>query len=382
MRNFTVARIWGIPIRINVSLLVFLPVLAWLIGSGGQISAYEGFIEGLTGVGFDPGVLEAGSNPWIIGVAAGVGLFVSVLLHELGHSWVALRYGLSIESITLWILGGLAALSEIPREWDREFRIAIAGPITSVLVAGASYAALFATPSSLPVVRFVFGWLAITNVALAVFNMLPAFPMDGGRILRALLARNRPYLSATRIAARIGVVFAVLFAVVGVLAFDVIMLLLAFFIYGAATTESRSVMMDELLDGLAVRDVMSGDQEPISAGSSVADLTGRMFRDRRTVYPVSDGGTVVGVVTLGDLRSVAEGDRESTTVGSVAREVPRVDANADAFEALASFDRSREGHALVEEHGSVVGVLTREDYGRVLALRREVGPAVLTRHAQ
>ncbi|WP_135533735.1 site-2 protease family protein [Halostella pelagica] len=382
MRNFTVARIWGIPIRINVSLLVFLPVLAWLIGSGGQISAYEGVIEGLTGVEFDPGTLEAGTTPWIIGVAAGVGLFASVLLHELGHSWVAMRYGLSIESITLWILGGLAALSAIPREWDREFWIAIAGPITSVLVAGVSYVALLATPSSLPVVRFVFGWLAITNVALAVFNMLPAFPMDGGRILRALLARNRSYAGATRIAGRIGVVFAVLFAVVGVMAFDVILLLLAFFIYGAATTESRTVLIDELLEGLTVGDVATRDAEAVPADSSVAELVNRMLRDRRTSYPVRVDGSVTSVVTLSDLRSVSEGDRETTSVRSVAREVPRVESSTDAFEALATFNRADGGRALVEENGDVVGVLSQEDYSRVLAMRRDIGGTLPTRVPQ
>jgi Zn-dependent protease len=116
MRNLTVARVWGIPIRINVSLVVFLPILAWLIGSGGQIEIYAGFIESLTGEGFDLAVLRAGSTPWVIGVLAAVGLFVSVTLHELGHSWVALRYGVENESIALWNLGGIAALSSIPHE--------------------------------------------------------------------------------------------------------------------------------------------------------------------------------------------------------------------------------------------------------------------------
>ncbi|MEF8869500.1 MAG: site-2 protease family protein, partial [Haloarculaceae archaeon] len=246
MRSFTLGDIWGIPIRINTSLIVFLPVLAWLIGSGGQIEIYAGFIETLTGVGFDLARLRAGSTPWVIGVAAAVGLFASVTVHELGHSWVALRYGLTIESITLWILGGMAALSAIPREWNREFWIAIAGPVTSVLLAAVCYVGLLVVPSSLVVPRFLFGWLAITNVTLAVFNLLPAFPMDGGRILRALLARRRPYASATRIAGRIGVIFAFVFAIVGVFTFQIILLLLAFFVYGAATTESRTVLLDEL----------------------------------------------------------------------------------------------------------------------------------------
>jgi Zn-dependent protease len=371
MRSFTIGRVWDIPIRINISLLVFLPILAWLIGSGGQIELYAGYIERLTGVALDTGVLRAGNTPWLVGTLAAVGLFASVTLHELGHSWVAMRYGLTIESITLWILGGMAALSEIPREWDREFWIAIAGPITSVLVAAGCYAILLATPESLPIVRFVVGYLAIVNIVLVVFNLLPAFPMDGGRILRALLARNRPYASATRIAGRIGVLFAILFAVVGVLGFNPILLLLALFVYGAATTESRTVVIDDLLEGLVVGDVMTETTDAVDADETVAGLVDRMIRERRTAFPVTDGGETVGLVRLEDLRGVKAADRGATTVSAVAHDVARIDANADAFDTLAQL--GGKGSALVVRDGAVVGTLSQEDYSHVLSFTREFG---------
>jgi Zn-dependent protease len=371
MRSFTIGEIWDIPIRINTSLLVFLPILAWLIGSGGQIQVYAGFIEGLTGVGFDLAQLRAGSMPWVIGITAAVGLFVSVTLHELGHSWVALRYGLTIESITLWILGGMAALTSIPREWNREFWIAIAGPITSVLVGAVCYVGLLATPGSLPVPRFLFGWLAITNVILAVFNLLPAFPMDGGRILRALLARRRPYGTATRIAGRIGVIFAFLFAIVGVFTFQILLLLLAFFIYGAATTESRTVLLDELLEGITVGDIATRDVNAIPARTSIDELGSRMLRERRTVYPVlDDAGSIVGVVTLEDLKRARRQDRASTTVEGVMREVIRVGTDADAFDTLALLNQTGSQNALVEENGAVVAVLSQSDYAHALTIQR------------
>jgi len=375
MRSFTVGEIWEIPIRINTSLIIFLPILAWLIGSGGQIEVYAGFIERLTGLGFDLAQLRAGSNPWIIGVTAAVGLFVSVTIHELGHSWVALRYGLTIESITLWILGGMAALTSIPREWDREFWIAIAGPITSVLVAAVCYVGLLVVPSSLAVPRFLFGWLAITNAVLAGFNLLPAFPMDGGRILRALLARGRPYASATRIAGRIGVVFAFVFAIVGVFTFQIILILLAFFVYGAATTESRTVLLDELLEGITVGDIATRDVTAIPADTTVEELGSRMLGERRTVYPVlGDGGRIVGVVALDDLKRARKRDRGSdttgTTVESVMREVPRVGTTADAFDTLALLNQSGSANALVEEDGAVVGVLSQSDYAHALTIQR------------
>jgi Zn-dependent protease len=210
VRNFHITTVWGIPIRVNISLVVFLPVLAWLIGSGTQIELYAGVVGALAGTELDLSVLQAGSTPWVIGTLAAVGLFVSVTLHELGHAWAAMRYDLEVESITLWILGGLASFKTFPREWDREFWIAVAGPITSIITGVACYAALFALPDSAPVLIFVVGWLAVTNLLLAGFNMLPAFPMDGGRVLRSLLARNRSHASATRTASRIGTSFAIL----------------------------------------------------------------------------------------------------------------------------------------------------------------------------
>jgi Zn-dependent protease/predicted transcriptional regulator len=373
MRSYTIVRIWDIPIKINVSLVVFLPVLAWLIGRG-QIEIYAGFLESLTGVAFDMDVLTAGNVPWIIGIVAAVGLFVSVTIHELGHSWVAIRYGLTIESITLWILGGMAALSEMPREWNREFWIAIAGPITSVAVGAISYAGMLALGSSLPTVRFVLGWLALTNVILAVFNLLPAFPMDGGRILRALLARKRTYASATRIAGRIGVLFAILFAVVGVLGgFNLMLLLLALFIYGAATTESRTVLLDELLDGLVVGDVMTRDPPTVASETTVAELVERIVQDRKTAYPVVDevSGDVVGVVTLEDLRGVREVERDAILVGEIAREVPRVDPGADAFETLATLSGTAGDFMLVADDRDVIGLLSQADYTHALSMQRE-----------
>jgi Zn-dependent protease len=371
MRSYTLIRIWDIPIRINTSLLIFLPILAWLIGSGQQIELYAGLVERLTGVGFDISRLRAGSTPWLIGITAAVGLFVSVTIHELGHSWVALRYGLEIESITLWILGGLASLKTFPKEWDREFWIAIAGPLSSLLVAAVCYAGVLLAPDSLQVSRFVLGWLAITNVVLAGFNLLPAFPMDGGRILRALLARSRPYGSATRIAARIGVGFAFLFAIVGVLNFQIILLLLAFFIYGAATTESKAVLLDELFEGLTVGDIATRDPATVTTTTTVEELGERLLRDRNPVHLVLDeDGSPVGVVALSDLRAAKRRDHATTTVEEIMRDVPRVDPSAGAFDTLVELQGSGGLDAIVQRDGALVGVLSEADYAHAMTVQR------------
>jgi len=366
--NWTVARVWGIPIKINISLVVFIPVLAWLIGSGQQIELYASLIEGFAPGSLAPGSLD-GTQRWTIGILAAVGLFVSVTLHELGHAWAAMRYDITVESITLWILGGLASLSDLPKEWDRELWIALAGPAVSAAVAVVCIAATASIPRSLPVAVFVVGWLGITNLALTAFNLLPAFPMDGGRVLRALLARRRTYASATRIAAGVGKLFAVLFAVFGVLAFSPLFLLLALFVYGAATSESRMVVLGELLDGVTAGDLLASE-ESIDRDASVGDTVRRLMSTRRTDMAVTDGGRVVGAITAQQLRSIDPADYDTTSVASlVDTDLPRFDAEMDAFNALAALQDDPDNTAIVERDGEAVGVLSIEDFSAFMNLR-------------
>jgi len=373
VRNFHITTVWGIPIRVNISLLIFLPVLAWIIGSGAQISVYAGIVSVLSGATLDLTVLTAGQTPWLIGTAAAVGLFASVALHELGHAWAAMRYGLRVESITLWILGGLASLEAMPKEWNRELVIALAGPAVSILTGLACYAALFVLPASAQVTLFVVGWLAVTNLFLAVFNMLPAFPMDGGRVLRALLARKRPYATATRIAARIGTAFAVVFAVVGVLYFSPMLLLLALFVYGAASSESRTVALAALLEGLTVDDVASPLDATIEADATVEDLVDRMFADRRTEFAVTRGGDVVGVVTVGDFRELSKAEREADTVADLMdTDLPRFASETAAFDALVELDTARATAAFVDGPEGT-RVVSREDFASAMEMQRLVG---------
>ncbi|MFC4542588.1 site-2 protease family protein [Halosolutus amylolyticus] len=374
MRNFHLTTIWGIPIRINVSLLVFLPVLVWLIAASGQIGIYASIIDGFSPATLDPAPLEEGATPWLIGVTGAVGLFVSVAAHELGHAYAARRYDIGTESITLWIFGGLAALESIPREWNREFWIAVAGPITSVLV-GVGFAGLLqVVPGGLPIVVFVVGWLAVINVILAIFNMVPAFPMDGGRVLRALLSRprNRSYARATQIAARIGTIFALLFAVVGILGWNPVLVLVALFIYGAATTESRTVVLDELLADVTATDVMDAPVRSIPADATVDEFASTMFQERRSEYVVVDDGDVVGFVTLSDVGRVDRAAFGTTTVREIATaDVTTVEPDTPAFDVLVSMGRAP--LVVVVEEDEPIGTVSRRDLGDVMQLRRELG---------
>lgn len=369
MWNYRVATIWGIPIRINVSLLVFIPLLAYLIGSGTQIDIYAGIIDSIASQPVDVPALRQGQTPWIVGFAAAIGLFVSVLLHELGHAWVAMRYDIEIGSITLWILGGMATLSSIPKEWNREFWIAIAGPFVSLLVGLGGYAVVAVVPISNPVVLFVLGWLAVVNMTLVVFNLIPAFPMDGGRVLRALLARSQPHAKATRTAARVGVWFAVVFAIVGVFS-NFMLILLALFIYMAAKGESRVSMLADLLEGFTASDLAVTDFPRVEADTTIGEFADRMLMDRKTSYLVTEDGLVVGAVTLADISSARQRDRESITIGNIAsRDLPTVEAITPAFDTVAMLGQRGASFVLVEREDEIVGVITNESLAQVLTLR-------------
>ncbi|MFQ3285021.1 site-2 protease family protein [Natronomonas sp.] len=374
MKNFEIGRITGIPIRLNVTLVVFLPLLAWLISREAQLAFYVGLVDSIAPRAVDVAAVQSGTAPLIVGVATAVGLFIGVLLHELGHSWTARRYGITISSITLWIFGGMARMEDLPEDWNVELYVALAGPAMSVLVSAACYASLFVLPAQ-PVVVVVVGSLAVINVTLAVFNLVPAFPMDGGRVLRALLARSRPYAEATRTAAMVGKFVAVLMAIFAVLAFAPILLLVAMFVYIAAGAESRATVLRELLKGVTVRELMSTDVRTVTPETTVAEFLDRVLTERTSAYPVMERGTVTGVVTLGSIRSVPDADRESTTVADVmGSSPPTVAPDDDAFDALSAMSSTSGDRVLVVENGRFVGQLTTNDFMTAIEVLQGLGP--------
>ena len=374
MKNFEIGRITGIPIRLNVTLVVFIPLLAWLISREEQLSFYAGVVDAIAPRAVDAAAVQSGTAPVIVGVATALGLFVGVLLHELGHSWTARRYGITITSITLWIFGGMARMEDLPEDWNVELYVALAGPAMSVLVGAACYASLFVLPAQ-PVLVVVVGSLAVINVTLAIFNLVPAFPMDGGRVLRALLARSRPYAEATRTAATVGKFMAVLMAILAVLAFAPILLLVAMFVYIAAGAESRATVLRELFKGVTVRELMSTDVRTVTPETTVAEFLDRVLTERTTAYPVMERGTVTGVVTLDSIRSVPVDDRETTTVADVmGSSPPTVAPDADAFDALSAMSATAGDRVLVVEEGRFVGQLTTDDFMTAIEVLQGLGP--------
>jgi Zn-dependent protease/CBS domain-containing protein len=400
MKSFRVGSAFGIPIELDLTFLLILPVFAYLIG--GQLGDLEPLFNESMGLAIDFAPLTASAAVrYGIGAAAALGLFACIVAHEFGHSLVARRYGVPIESITLWLLGGVAQMTEIPEDWRKEFNIAIAGPIVSVALGGAAYAAVRVVPSgglALEVARFVLAYLAVMNVVLAAFNLLPGFPMDGGRILRALLARSRPHARATQQAARVGQLFAIGLGLFGLLAgFRILLIVLAFFIYIAASSESTRTVMKAALEGVAVGDVMTPRDrlDTVSPETTVAELVDRMFEERHTGYPVVRGGAgsapdgasgdepraggrVVGVVTLSDARGVDAVERDAYRVEDVmtsdVRTVTPETPVMDAFERMQAADI---GRLLVVDgaggDGGLVGLVSRTDVMTALEIAKTGG---------
>ena len=362
MRGIRIGSAFGIPIKLDLTFLIVLPLFAWLIGADvGQLAVV---VNDLFGSTIDAGPLTTGSMQWILGAAAAIGLFVCVLLHEFGHSLVAMRFGYEIDSITLWLFGGVASFAEMPEDWKQELWIAIAGPIVSVGLGVLSYLAFLVLPTSLDPVKFVLGYLALTNVVLAVFNMLPGFPMDGGRVLRALLARTRPHARATQIAAEVGKVFAFLLAIFGLFT-NLFLIALAFFIYIGASSEAQQTVMKAAFQDVTVRDVMTPreDLDVVSENTSVAELLERMFTERHTGYPVMRNDQLVGMVTLDDARGVKEVERDAYRVGDVmSGDLTTISPDADAMTAIEEMQRNDVGRLpVVDERGEVVGLISRSD---------------------
>jgi Zn-dependent protease/CBS domain-containing protein len=378
MRSFRIGSVFGIPIKLDLTFLLVLPLFAWIISA--QVGLWVGTLNDVWGAAIPTDALADPTFSLVLGVVAAVGLFVGVVIHELGHSVVAMRFGFPIASITLWLFGGVAQLSEMPENWKQELLIAIAGPIVSILLGVVSFLAFLQTPVSLPAVKFLLGYLALMNLALAAFNLLPGFPMDGGRVLRAILARFLPYAKATQWAAEVGKLFAIVLGLFGLFGGGGLFLVaMAFFIYIGASTEAQQTVMRAAFQGVTVADIMTPveDVDTVAADDSVADLFERMFRDRHTGYPVVRGGEVVGLVSLDDAMQVREVERDAYRIEEImSSDLQAVAPETGAMDALTQLQGTDAGRLLVMRDGAdgeLLGLVTRSDVMTALAIIKQSG---------
>ncbi len=229
-------------------------------------------------------------------------------------------------------------------------------------------------PAGLNAVSFVLGYLAVLNITLAIFNMIPAFPLDGGRVLRALYHRRTTLARATEKAVRVGKVFAVILGLFGLLTFNIFMIAVAFFIYMAGSAEGRHTAITSVFEDVAVIEVMTPASEVVSIRPdlTVAELFDRMLNERYSGYPVVEDGDIVGIVTLDDIRAVSPDDREAQQVRSIMqRDLTTIPLDSTAMEAFTRLSQSKTGRLLVMDNGQFVGLITRTDIVRSFEILKE-----------
>lgn len=301
-------------------------------------------------------------------------LFACVVLHELGHALTAQRYGIRTQDITLLPIGGLARLERMPTDGRQELWIALAGPAVNVVIAGVLFVVLWLVPGSGPGLELV-ERLAAANVALAVFNLLPAFPMDGGRVLRAALSVRRGRLGATRAAVSVGRVFAVAFALLG-LWLNPMLLLIAVFIWVAASGELMDVELHAAAENLLVADAMVLRFVSLRTRDSLARALEELLAGTQQDFPVVDGPRLVGMLSEADLMQGLAEHGEATPVARVMRDdLPRLEATLPLGEALERIQEA-DGRSLpVVRSGRLVGLMTRQNLGEVIAAREALGHA-------
>jgi Zn-dependent protease len=354
----------GIRIGVNWSWLVVVALIVWTLDTA---------IFPETNPGLADGTYLA------MAIAAAVLFFASLLLHELGHAFQARREGIEIEGITLWLFGGVAKFKGAFPSAGAEFRIAIAGPIVS-LVLGLLFSLGAWAVSTAEAVDGVAAWLGYINLTLLVFNLLPALPLDGGRVLRAVLWQVRgDFRSATHLAARVGRGFGYLFIVVGVAMFifegafsGAWLAFIGWFLLGAATAEDNYVMVSEALGDLRVRDLMIRDPVTVPADMSIGQFMDEVAWNRRyTTYPVVEDGHVAGLLAF---RCVSETPR-SEWDRRLARDcmipidrVPVLEADETATEALAELSSSGVNRGLVLDGDRLAGFVSITDLARALEI--------------
>jgi Zn-dependent protease/CBS domain-containing protein len=358
-----VLTLFGIPIHINASWVLIYALITWTLA-----------------VGYFPQQLP-GLEPfayWANGLLAALLLFVSVLLHELAHSVVATRHGLAVNGITLHLLGGVSELEDEPAHPRTEFLIAAAGPLASFAIA----LVLWLARSTVDVawLSALFTYLILVNVAIGVFNLIPGFPLDGGRVLRAAIWHvTGNFVRATSIASRVGslvalglVMLGVLQTLTGSLLSGVWLVLIGLFLRQAAAASESQVTVRTALGTLPIADVMAREPVTVPWTASVADLVQQFWAHHFTSFPVVDGASVRGIATVHDLGRVPSEDWERTSVQHVMRPLAddlTIPSTATALEAMQKAAANGVGRLAVLDGSRLVGYVSLKDLTHVLALR-------------
>ena len=374
-------RIAGFPVKVHWSVIVILWLFTWSLAR-----TLPGTVRGYSHLAY-----------WLAGGCGALVLLASLLAHELAHAVVARRMGVSVGDVTLWLFGGVTTLQGEAKTPKAAFRIAFAGPATSLVLSAvfAGLAIAFADVHVAAIVVSVAWWLGAINLLLGLFNLLPGAPLDGGRVVRAYLwHRHGDSVRASVGAAHAGRVVAIILITLGLAEFlagglvgGVWLAFIGWFIFIAAREEETQVTTRQALAGLRVADAMTPQPHAAPGWLTVADFIERyVLGDRHSAYPVADrDGSIVGLVTLRQLRELAPNRRTTTSVREIALPLHSVPTAAPLEPLSALIERlAAAGHgsrALVIDGGRVVGIVTPSDLARLIDVYRLAGPGPgLTAH--
>ena len=357
-KAFRIGTVAGIAIEIHPSWLLILGFVAWSLSDGLYPSQYESWST---------------AAYWAIGSLSALLLFVTVLIHELAHALVAKRRGLEVPRITLFIFGGMSHLQRQPASAGEEFQIAAAGPATSLLIAAVTgLLGLFLGPTS-EKVEAMFYYLAVVNVALAIFNILPGFPLDGGRVLRAIAwKRTGSFRRATRIASSVGefmgyglVILGVFVLLNGGVLDGVWLAFIGWFLLGAARNEAAGTQLEGVLSRLTARQVMREDFPSVTPGTPLQEIVDAfMIGHGERAVMVANDGAVLGIITVSDIRRTPREAWINTPAQRVMtprESIITVDGNRPAVEVLMLLGDKGLNQVPVLEEGRMVGLVTRRE---------------------
>lgn len=363
--------LFDIAVRVDSSWLIIALLVTWSLAGG----LFPDQIRGLPKAAY-----------WWMGAAGAFGLFLSILLHEFSHALAARAYGLPIKGITLFIFGGVAEMEEEPRGPRAEFLMAGAGPLMSLLVSAVSYGLYILADRllwPLPVIG-VLWYMAMINAMLAAFNLIPGFPLDGGRLLRSVLWYWKGDLrQATRVASRIGAGFGMLLIILGVTRFllydwlgGIWSFLIGVFLRNAAVASYQQLLVRQSLEGTPIRQFMNPDPVAVAPDTPIDRLVeDYLLKYHYKMLPIVEDGRLAGCVTLQQIKAVPREQWRNVTVRDITRTCAAantVTPDTDALQVLSLMNRTHISRVMVAEDGKLVGILSLRDLLRFLAIRMEL----------
>jgi len=370
-KQITLFKLVGFKVRIDLSWFILAVLIIWSLAQG----LFPHYFEDLPQ-----------STYWLMGAAGALGLFISIIFHELCHSLVARRYGLPMKGITLFIFGGVAQMDEEPPSAKAEFFMAIAGPVSSVLIGIVFYILYVAGEAGgwpLPI-NGIFGYLGFLNFILAGFNLLPAFPLDGGRVLRSALWNWKSNLKwATRISSQIGSIFGI-----GLIAFGVLNLfarnfiggiwffVIGMFLRSASQMSYKQLIVRKALEGEYVRTFMKPDPVTVAASITVDRLVGDyVYKHHFKMFPVVEDEELVGCVTTRQVKEIPRVEWSQHSVREIARlcsSENTIGPDVDAVKALSIMNRSGNSRLMVVEDKRLLGIISLKDMLKFLSIKLDL----------